>query len=74
MKKNEIQKEIENFMVNVATPMTAQEITIAMGSRFTFVNTRYHLDNLVMKGVIKSITDSQKGKDGRNHKVIKYWK
>lgn len=74
MKRNEVQKEIENFMRNVTTPMTAQEITTAMGSRFTFVNTRYHLDNLVMKGIVKSITDSQKGKDGRNHKVIKYWK
>lgn len=67
MKRNEVQKEIENFMRNVTTPMTAQEITTAMGSRFTFVNTRYHLDNLVMKGVIKSITDSMKTADGRNY-------
>lgn len=72
MKRKEIQSAILDFLTSER--MTAQEILTAMKLPFTVVAVRYHLDTLVMTGKIKSITDSEKMPDGRNHRVIKYWK
>lgn len=74
MKRNEIQGKIEQFIISNIGEFTAQEVLDSMNIPFTVVAVRYHLDNLVMKSKIKSITSSRQMPDGRNHKVVVYYK
>ena len=74
MKRNEIQSSIEQFLQSNPGEFTAQEVLDAMELEFTVVTVRYHLDALVMKNAIKSITTSRQMPDGRNHRVVVYYK
>ena len=74
MKRNEIQGKIEQFITSNAGEFTAQEVLDNMKLEFTVVAVRYHLDSLVMKSKIKSITSSRPATDGRNHKAVVYYK
>ena len=74
MKRNEIQSSIEKFLQSNPGEFTAQEVLDAMELEFTVVTVRYHLDALVMKNAIKSITTSRQMPDGRNHRVVVYYK
>ena len=74
MKRNEIQSAIERFIQSNTGEFTAQEIKDNMQLQFSVVTVRYHLDYLVMKSRIKSITSSRPTADGRNHKAVVYFK
>ena len=74
MKRNQIQSSIEHFLQSNPGEFTAQEVLDSMKLEFTVVAVRYHLDSLVMKNAIKSITTSRQMPDGRNHRVVVYYK
>lgn len=74
MKRNEIQSKIEQFITSNVGEFTAQEVLDTMKIPFTIVSIRYHLDSLVMKSKIKSNVSSRQMPDGRNHKVVVYYK
>jgi len=74
MRRNQIQSSIEQFLQSNSGEFTAQEVLDAMKLEFTVVAVRYHLDSLVIKSKIKSITSSRQMPDGRNHKVVVYYK
>jgi predicted ArsR family transcriptional regulator len=74
MKRNEIQSSIEQFLQSNAGEFTAQEVLDCMKLQFSVVTVRYHLDYLVMKSKIRSITSSRPAADGRNHKAVVYFK
>ena len=74
MKRNEIQSSIEQFIQSNTGEFTAQEVLDSMKLPFTVVTVRYHLDYLVMKNKIRSITASRPAADGRNHKAVVYFK
>ena len=74
MKRNQIQSSIEQFIQSNPGEFTAQEVLDGMKLEFTVVAIRYHLDSLVMKNAIKSITTSRQMPDGRNHRVVVYYK
>ena len=74
MKRNEIQGKIEVFLSSNPGEFTAQEVSDSMKLPFTVPAVRYHLDSLVLKNAIKSITTSRQMPDGRNHRVVVYYK
>jgi len=74
MRRNEIQGKIEVFLSSNPEEFTAQEVLDSMKLPFTVPAVRYHLDSLVMKNAIKSITTSKQMPDGRNHRVVVYYK
>lgn len=74
MKRNQLQSSIEQFLTSNPGEFTAQEVLDSMKLEFTVVAVRYHLDSLVMKSKIKSITTSKQMPDGRNHRVVVYYK
>lgn len=74
MKRNELQSSIEQFLQSNPGEFTAQEVLDSMKLEFTVVTVRYHLDALVMKNKLKSITTSRPAADGRNHKAVVYYK
>ena len=74
MKRNQLQSSIEQFLQSNSGEFTAQEVLDSMKLEFTVVAVRYHLDSLVMKNAIKSITTSRPAADGRNHKAVVYYK
>lgn len=74
MKRNQLQSSIEHFLQSNPGEFTAQEVLDNMKLEFTIPAVRYHLDSLVMKNAIKSITTSKQMPDGRNHRVVVYYK
>lgn len=74
MKRNQLQSSIEQFLSSNPGEFTAQEVIDSMKLEFTVPAVRYHLDSLVMKNAIKSITTSRQMPDGRNHRVVVYYK
>lgn len=74
MKRNQLQSSIEQFLQSNPGEFTAQEVVDSMKLPFTVPAVRYHLDSLVMKNAIKSITTSRQMPDGRNHRVVVYYK
>lgn len=74
MKRNQLQSSIEQFLLSNSGEFTAQEVLDSMKLEFTIVTVRYHLDYLVMKNKLKSITTSRPAADGRNHKAVVYYK
>ena len=74
MKRNQIQSSIEQFIQSNHGEFTAQEVLDCMKLPFTVPAVRYHLDSLVLKNAIKSITTSRQMPDGRNHRVVVYYK
>ncbi len=74
MKRNQLQSSIEQFLQSNPGEFTAQEVLDSMKLPFTIPAVRYHLDSLVMKNAIKSITTSKQMPDGRNHRVVVYYK
>ncbi len=74
MKRNEIQAEIEKFILSNPGEFTAKEVKDSMKIQFTVVAIRYHLDCLVLKSKIRSNVSSRPAADGRNHKAVVYFK